>query len=126
MSDDKRPDWVKNVERTPNGTFMVVEGTDGVHRGVRIPSQSIRPPDCGIEERIAGVLRREIPDHVFSAAAVASVLAAELGITEQWGLKSGNNPPNTMKSEALAKDRAQRWPESFTAVYRYTTPWENA
>lgn len=39
----KRPNWVRDVERTADGTLLVVERTDGKLRGVRIPSRPIRP-----------------------------------------------------------------------------------
>lgn len=38
----RRPEWVKDVERTPDGTLLVVEGKDGKLRGVRLPSRSLR------------------------------------------------------------------------------------
>jgi hypothetical protein len=43
-SSNKRPTWVKDVEHTPDGTLLVVEGVDGKRRGVRIPSRSIHEP----------------------------------------------------------------------------------
>lgn len=42
MDSPKRPEWVKDVERTPDGTLLVIEGTDGELRGVCMPSRSIR------------------------------------------------------------------------------------
>jgi hypothetical protein len=38
----ERPSWVKDAERTPNGSLIVVEGRDGKLHGYRMPTRSLR------------------------------------------------------------------------------------
>jgi hypothetical protein len=39
---NQRPSWVKDVEHTPERTYMIVAGSDGKLRGISIPSRSMR------------------------------------------------------------------------------------
>lgn len=40
-----RPEWVKDHERTDDGSLLVVEGHDGVLRGVRLQARSWERPE---------------------------------------------------------------------------------
>lgn len=54
---------------------------------------------------------------------VAEVLVSELGITREWALTGG--AWQKVMSEAAAKDKAARWPESFGVASRFVTQWQD-
>ena len=54
---------------------------------------------------------------------VAGVLVSELGLTSEWGLSQARGTKHVVMSERAAKEKAQRWPESFDAASRYVTAW---
>jgi hypothetical protein len=46
-----------------------------------------------------------------------------LGLTQEWGIRSGVNIARNSMSESNAKAKAAMWPESFEAVSRLAGPW---
>lgn len=58
-----RPEWVKDVESTPDGTALIVEGEDGVRRGVIVPSQSLVDCECSDPYCEHAPPRRRRPRH---------------------------------------------------------------
>lgn len=56
------------------------------------------------------------------AAYVAAAVVEALALTEEWALQVGANVSRSM-SERSARDKAEKWPESFEAICRAVGPW---